>query len=350
MARQDKHAFVTLFRELLAVPAPGGREEMLAAIIRKKIEALGYVSETSPSGNLVVRLKGRKANAPTVALAAHMDELAMTVTKIEKDGALRLVPSGGLYPWKLGEAPVEIVGDLGSAMGVLSMGSTHRPNADKTAVTWADVKIVTGMKPESLAAAGVRVGSSAVPAREVRGPYVFGEPDDPMIGAWTFDDRAGCVTLLRLLETLKKRGTKPMCPTLVAFTVHEEGGCHGAKTLCFQEKPEVFISIDGCPVLDEDVLPLDGSVGVWSKDKLTQYDQRLVRDLLDMAAAAGVSARTVVYENAASDASAVYNAGLAPRIGFLGHVRTNSHGFEVARLACFDRHLDVLVKFCETWR
>jgi hypothetical protein len=46
----------------------------------------------------------------------------------------------------------------------------------------------------------------------------------------------------------------------------------------------------------------------------------------------------------------VYAAGGAGRIATIGHVRENSHGYEVARLSCFDRLLRVLVRCFEAWR
>lgn len=37
------------------------------------------------------------------------------------------------------------------------------------------------------------------------------------------------------------------------------------------------------------------------------------------------------------------------RMRLLGHVRANSHGYEVARLAVFDNVLRTLVHFARTW-
>jgi len=51
-----------------------------------------------------------------------------------------------------------------------------------------------------------------------------------------------------------------------------------------------------------------------------------------------------------SDATSVLDAGAAPRVGIVGHVRENSHGFEVTKLAIFDNLLRVLIRFVETWR
>jgi putative aminopeptidase FrvX len=204
---------------------------------------------------------------------------------------------------------------------------------------------MTGLSPEQLAQAGVRVGSTAVPVRDFRGPYVFGDPADPLVAAWTFDDRGGVMTLLRLLDTL--RGLTPVSqrPLIVAFTVHEEGGCQGAKVLAQRERPEILVAVDGCPIPPEAPLELDGRPAVWSMDALGHFDQRLVKDLCQSAKEAGTELQVAVYENAAGDASAAYAAGAVPRAAHVGHVRENSHGYEVARLSVFDNLLKTLVHF-----
>lgn len=334
-----------LFTQLLAAPSPSGREEGVAHIIRSKLDEIGVAHETDGAGNVLVRLAGQQSDGPLICYAAHMDEIGMVVTAIAPNGDLLVDRSGGLFPWKLGEGPVEVMGDSGSIVGIASMGSTHTPNAASQSVQWSDVRIITGLSPAQLADAGIRPGSTAVPTRERCGPVVFGDSTDPLVGAWTFDDRMGVVALLRLLQTLKANGTTPLYPSLVAFTVHEEGGGHGAKILAATEVPDIFVSIDGSPIPPDVPLSLDGRPGVWSKDRLAHYDQRLVRAFCESAVAAGTEAQPVVFAQAASDASLVYAAGGVHRAACFGHVRENSHGYEVARLSGFDRVLDTLIHF-----
>ncbi len=341
----SNHPFLTLFSDLLAAPAPSGREERLAGIVRAKLDAMGYAHETDPAGQVLVRLAGADPNAGALVLAAHMDEIGLVVTGIQDDGSLRVDRSGGLVPFKIGERPMTIVGDRDTLTGVLSFGSTHVAGSGSKQVTWRDFRIITGLTPEQLAAAGVRPGSTAVPALDGRGPVLFGDDADPLVGAWTFDDRAGCVTLLRLLQAIKDQGLTPTRPTIVAFTVHEEGGCHGAKVLAHRERPEIFVAIDGCPIPPDSGLKLDGRPGVWSKDVRVHYDQRIVQALCAAAEDAGTQLQTVVYDTAFSDAGAVYDTGAAPRVGIVGQVRENSHGYEVARLSVFDNLLKTLVEF-----
>ena len=343
------HPALSLFSELLAVPSPSGREEQVACIVRDKLDLWGYHHRTDGAGNVTVRLEGRQPKASLCCIGAHMDEIGMVVTRIDADGSLRVDRSGGLYPWKLGEGPVDIVGDEGTIVGILSMGSTHTESASDRAITWADVRVLTGLSPERLATAGVRPGSTCVPVREVRGPVVFGDEGDPLVAAWTFDDRMGVVALLRLLETLKNESIVPFHPTIIAFTVQEECGANGAKIIAQTERPETFIAIDGCPMPPGTHLQLDGRPGVWSKDRLTHYDQSLVRVFRQAAKAAGTELQSTVYDNAATDASLVYSVGGAHRVACMGHVRENSHGYEVARLSVFDNVLKTLVQFVAQW-
>ncbi|MBK8046054.1 MAG: M20/M25/M40 family metallo-hydrolase [Anaerolineales bacterium] len=320
----------------------------MAAFIRTKLDALGYQAETDATGNVLVRLEGIKSEAPLVCYASHMDEIGVVVQRIDDDGCLHIQPLGGLHAWKLGERPLVILGDRASTIGVASMGGGHGASAAQN-IGWDGVHLTTGLARVQLAEMGIRSGSPAVPVRDGRGPVFFGDVQDPLVGAWTFDDRMGVVTLLRLLEWLRANGKRPAAPTIIAFTVQEEVGGAGAKVVARRERPAVFVAIDGCPVLPTIPLALDGRPGIWTHDRVAPYDPRLVRDLLATARLAGTELQPAAYHVSASDASMVFDAGLAQRIACFGHVRENSHGFEVARLSVFDHLLATLATFVTSW-
>ncbi len=340
---------LAIFAELLSVPSPSSHEQQVAAIVRRRLDELGYPHETDGAGNVLVRLAGQQADAPLLCLASHMDEIGFVVTSIEDDGTLRVVRSGGLYPWKQGEGPVELLGDEHSIIGMLSMGSTHTATGDQP-ITWDDVRVLTGLSRAELAAAGVRPGTPGVPTRESVGPFIFGPEADPLVGAWTFDDRMGVAMLLRILAELKAQNLQPQRPTLIAFTVCEEVGGLGAKVVAKREAPETFIAVDGSPIPPGTPLAIDGRPGIWSKDRLAPYDVQLLRDLAAAAQRVGTELQPVAYESAASDASLVFAAGLAERIACVGHVRENSHGYEVARASVFENSVRTLLEFLATWK
>jgi len=330
------HEALRIFDDLLAIPSPSGHESRMAAFLRERLAGLGYVPEMDPAGNVLVRLDGRSPDAPLCCIAAHMDEIGLVATAIEPDGALRVDRLGGTLPWKLGETAVEILGDHRSILGASSTGSGHSHAEASACPGWERVRILTGMSPDGLAEAGVRVGTPIVPARAVRGPFVFGEAVNPWVCAWTFDNRLSIACILRVLERFRAEGVTPRSPTIVAFTVEEETGCLGAKVLAQRERPEIFVAIDGSPLVPECPVALDGRPGIRSRDRIATYDQVLFRQICRIAADAGVELQPVVYAGAASDASLVYSVGASPRVACLGYVRASSHGFEVAPLKTFD--------------
>jgi len=338
----SEHRGLVLLSELLDIPSPSGHEARMADFLLERLRSFGYSPELDGAGNVLVRVAGRESDRPTYCLAAHTDELGMTTTAIEGDGKLRVDRLGGLHPWKIGETPVEILGDRGSVRGVVSMGSGHSRIESGSPPDWDRVRILTGLSPERLGAAGVRPGSPVVPIRAVRGPFSFGDEAEPWVAAWTFDNRLGMVALLLALEDLRHTETRPRSPLLAAFTVEEEIGCLGAKVLAQRERPDVFIAIDGSPLVPECPVELDGRPAIRSRDRAATYDQELLTEICEISEAAGVRLQPVVYSGAASDASLVYSAGACERVACLGYVRASSHGLEATPLSTFD-HLTTVV-------
>lgn len=343
---QSNTPVLKLFHELLQIGSPAGREEEMARLITEKISGYGLPLRRDGAGNLWVEFAG---NSPSchLALAAHMDEIGAVVVSISDSGDLEAGPSGGLLPHKIGEGPVEVWGDHERINGILSYGSTHggvQGNAMSLA-DWSQVRVLTGLKPEQLRKAGVRRGSSILPIAERRGPIFLGDPEQPLLAAWTFDDRMGMVALLRLLEHLSQQPWDQSYKLSVVFTVHEEGGCHGAKVWAHREQPDVFVAIDGCPITAGSPVQMDERPCAWSQDRFGHYDQRLIGVFAEAAQKAGASLQTAVLPVANSDASSVYNVGAAPRIAAFGHPRKNSHGFEVADLRVFDNVFLALKEF-----
>ena len=114
--------FLSLLKELLQIPSPSGREEKMAAAVRRHLDKMGYMHEADAAGNVLVRLDGRDPQAPLCIFAAHMDEISIVMTHIEEDGSLCVDRSGALSPFKIGERPLQIMGDNESITGVISFG------------------------------------------------------------------------------------------------------------------------------------------------------------------------------------------------------------------------------------
>ena len=130
-----------LLHALLQIPCPSGREERMATFVGQSIEALGFTAHSDAQGNVWTLVDGSDKAAGAVAMARHMDEIAMVVHAIEDDGTLRVQRSGGLHPWKLGEGPVVTVGDGESLCLPTQLwlrphqrpGGSHRPVCQRRA-------------------------------------------------------------------------------------------------------------------------------------------------------------------------------------------------------------------------
>ena len=302
----------------------------MAGFLRKKIRDIGWATEDDPAGNLLVRINPGSVGQPIV-LAAHMDEIALVVSRIEDDGRLRVVKSGGMTLHKLGERAVDILGDTEIVPGIFSTGAGHvAPGTGATGL--GECWITTGLSAARLREKGVHPGAAVVPAREGRGPVLLGEPEDPLVAAWTFDDRMGVLALVRLLEKLKTHPLTNSRSVLIAFTVHEEGGAHGAKGLGHREHPGIFVAVDGCPSTAGSGLKTDSRPAIWAKDLKANYSHDVILELVAAARGLDIELQRAVLENAYSDASAAYDCGAVTKFATIGHVRENSHGFEIARL------------------
>src|SRR5438105_5028125 len=96
-----------LIRELVAIPGPPGCESAVRDAVASHVSALGYEHATDAKGNLLVRVAEGAADSPSIVVTAHLDEIGLMVSYVEQDGRIRVIPLGGVYPWKWGEQPVE---------------------------------------------------------------------------------------------------------------------------------------------------------------------------------------------------------------------------------------------------
>lgn len=344
-----QNEIIQLFSELLVIPSPSGMENRLADHIYDKCVEWGYSPKKDYAGNVYVQIAGQKDSEETCCLAAHIDEIGLMVTKINADGTLNVERVGGTLTWKFGERPVEIYGEKKIINGVTAMGSGHAANSAQR-LEWKDVVIITGLNPERLESYGIKPGTLIVPIQSDRGPILFGEEVDPMIAAWTFDDKMGVVALLRLLKSIKIQNVTPFVNLVIAFTTTEEIGCFGAKHLAQSLNPTYFIAVDGCPFASESPMELDSRPGIRIRDRTYFYSLGLIKALSEAATTAGTELQHLVYISSGSDAGMAGNVGASPQAACIGHIRKNSHGFEVAYLSVFENLYKTLWAFITSWK
>ncbi|HHX86794.1 MAG TPA: M42 family metallopeptidase [Firmicutes bacterium] len=192
---------------------------------------------TDTLGNLLVHKPGR-CRGPKVMLAAHLDEVGLMVTSVEKSGHLKFKPVGGIDPRILVSTPVRV--GAREIPGVIGCKAIHlqKPQERKKPYTLDQLYIDIGARDKEQALKLVSLGD-----------YVSFDSNMVPIGngcfrGKAFDDRAGCAVLIELLSRESELSFD------VAFTVQEEVGSRGAAVAAYTLQPELAVIIEGTVAAD----------------------------------------------------------------------------------------------------
>ncbi|MFC1713740.1 M42 family metallopeptidase [Candidatus Poribacteria bacterium] len=208
-----------LIKRLTEEYGPSGYEEKVVAAIKEEIAP--FVDEVSVDklGSLVAVKKGDGAK---VMLAAHMDEIGLIITHVDKKGFLRFSTVGGVSASRLSGIRVVFKDGLVGTIGLEKSGNT----IDKMFI---DIGATSKEETESK----VSIGDFAV----FRQDYV--DLGDRAI-AKAMDDRIGCVVQIEAAKRLKNSPNE----VYFVFTVQEELGCRGAGTAAYAIDPDLAIALD----------------------------------------------------------------------------------------------------------
>ena len=216
-----------LIKQLTAAYGPSGRETAVAdtieALVKGKVDSI----RRDALGNLICEKKGRGATGKRIMVAAHMDQIGLVVTHVEKEGFLRVSNVGGI---SLANSRMRRVRFQNGVQGVLVEQPLKAGETTSLKTYYIDI----GAKDAADALSMVQLGDVAVYAEEC---FAIGEH---RLAAPAMDDRSACALLVSLLLDM------PATPnTVVAvFTTQEEVGCRGAQTAAYSIEPDEGIALD----------------------------------------------------------------------------------------------------------
>lgn len=193
---------------------------------------------TDTMGSVRAVLEGRDAGAPSLMLAAHMDEIGLMVTYISDEGFLSVASLGGVDAAILPGMRVDVHTASGTLRGIVGRKPIHliEPDERKTVTPLSSLVIDLGMKPKRVKKL-VRVGD----------PITFGVGferfGDDMAVSKCFDDKCGVWIACRVMEKLARAGRAPGDFIAVA-TTQEEIGTRGAMTSAHAVNPDVALAFD----------------------------------------------------------------------------------------------------------
>ena len=224
-------------KRLLETPSVTGMESLVASLVRERLAECADMIETDVMGSVHARLLG-SGSAPSVMIAAHMDEVGLMVKSIDSQGFLRVVPVGGVDAAILPGLRVDVHTSQGILRGVVGRKPIHLIESDeRTKVTpISGLFIDLGLPPRKVREA-VRVGDV------ITYGVGFEKYGKGMAVSRAFDDKAGVYVITRVMEELK-RADGSLGDYICAATVQEEIGSRGANTSAFSIKTDVAIALD----------------------------------------------------------------------------------------------------------
>ena len=324
---------IELIKKLIAIPGPPGQEAPVRDAVAEAARSLGYNPTTDAKGNLLIQVGATDAG-PAVVVTAHLDEIGLMITRIEPDGSIRVAELGGVYAWKWGEGPVEILTPNGPLIGVLSFGGIHTNAPDSVAefartnpLTFRQAKIFTGLSAPELARRGVRPGLRVALARSRRVVIEF----ESYIASYFLDDRADLAAWLLALETLKTAGLNLPGSVLFAATVSEEVGGEGVRYLLHRHPAEICVALEIGPKTPDADFAIDSSPTIWVRDGYAAMEPIDAEILTACCAELNQTPHWQYLSRGGSDASCAASLGLIARPVTLAFAAENSHGYEIMR-------------------
>lgn len=213
-----------------------GYEGRVSEIVRKAFTELCDTVREDKLGNIIGLKKGAGSpDPPKIMLAGHVDEVGLTITKIDKRGYLRF--SGLGVDQRTLPSQEVVVHGARDLPGVICVKPPHllKPEDREKAYKMEDLGIDVGL-PEERVRELVNVGDEVTLARKfynLQGDFVAGK---------AFDDRAGVAVIHECL--LQLANMKHVADVYAVATVQEEVGLRGATTATYGIVPDIGIAID----------------------------------------------------------------------------------------------------------
>ncbi len=234
----SKNEMFNTLKTLAEAVGVSGHEDEVRGIVVDMLKPYADEVRIDTLGNVVAVKKG-SAGKGRVMLAAHMDEIGLMVSHIDKNGFLRFQPIGGWSPIILpGQRVLVLAEDGRKVRGVVGSKPPHimKPEEAKQVPElknlFIDIGVTSREEAEKL---GITVGSVVVIERTVER---LGNED--RVSGKAFDDRVGLAVMIHAFMEADKLESD----LYAVATVQEEVGLKGARTSAFSISPDVALALD----------------------------------------------------------------------------------------------------------
>ncbi|PJF31397.1 MAG: aminopeptidase [Candidatus Thermofonsia Clade 1 bacterium] len=214
-----------LIQALVEAWGPPGHEYMVRALIEQHVRDLADELRVDNGGNLICRMG---SGGKKIMIAAHMDEIGLVVSALDKPGFARFTMTGGLILLLLIGNRVRFAD---GTIGTIGMEGSALLPTEMPTIKQLFIDFSTGSENGG----SVRVGDPAALTRE------FAVRGDRLI-AKSMDDRIGCAVAIEAMRALK--GKNLPNELYFVFTTQEEVGIRGARVAANSIAPDYGIALD----------------------------------------------------------------------------------------------------------
>ncbi|XMB72387.1 M42 family metallopeptidase [Mycoplasmatota bacterium WC30] len=326
-------------KKVLSIPSPSGYTRKVIDYIEESASNLGYSSERTNKGNLIIDVKGKTDKV--LGLSGHVDTLGAMVRSITSDGNLKFTTIGGpIWPTLDGEYCQIKTRDNKTFTGTfLSTSPASHVYKDASTKTRTPDNMIVRL--DEL----VKEKKDTEKLGIAPGDFIFFDPKtiitaSGFIKSRFLDDKISVSILFGLLKYIKDNNIIPDSQLKIIISTYEEVG-HGAASI---PKLDELIAVDmGC--IGEDLSCTESQVSICCKDSSGPYDYDIISKLVKLSKDNKIDYATDIYPYYGSDVSAAYRGGHDIKGALIGPGVHASHGMERTHKLAILNTLNLLINY-----
>jgi endoglucanase len=233
-----RKASLEFLQRLVNTPSPSGHEIRGQRVWLQEISAWADTTRSDAYGNCVATLN--PSGSPRLMLAAHADEIALTVNYITDEGFVHVRRLGGVDPAISKAQRVVIHSRKGPVNAVIGNVAPHltRKDKDHRLPEIQDLFIDLGVSSRKEAERLIRVGDPITLSAE------FEELRNRLVVGRALDNRVGTWAVAETLRLLKESGKELEAEVCAVSNIMEETGLLGARQIAYSLQPDVALVVD----------------------------------------------------------------------------------------------------------
>lgn len=333
--------------ELLRVPSPTGRTDVIMQHVGERLEEIGLPFELTRRGAMVGTLDGHD-RAMDRAIVVHTDTIGCMVTGLKANGRLAIAPVG-THSARFSEGSrVTIFTDdpdrtyTGTVLPAKASGHAFGDRVDEQPIGWDHVEVRVDElvhDQAGLDSLGIQVGDFVA---QLAFPVIT---RSGFVSSRHLDDKAGVAAALTAFKWAIEAGCDLPVGAHLLITISEEVG-HGASSGLSHDVAEM-VSVDSAVVAPGQTSTETG-VTVAMQDLHGPFDYHLSRRLHHLAATHGIEVHRDVFRYYRSDVAAALEAGAETRAALIGFGVDATHGHERTHLASIEATARLVALYLQT--